>query len=427
MRAATQSLRRTLAVTAVAAVAASALAACSSSSDNGGGSNNSSSPNASSAFGAANKATDTPVTIGFISDGKSASIDVTDEIKGAQAAAEYANNYLGGLAGHEIKVETCQAQAVPAKATACANQMVSDNVAGVVEASFGEVDQSITVLSKAKIPLFIHAASTQLALSTPGVFNFTNALSYFGTPMADAKKQGLSSLDMVTIDVPAAAGPAKQLGPLLGSNIGLKVTVTTIPPGTADMTPQIAAANQSKPGDFMLFGDPTFCAGALKAVRTAAPNTPVSMIDRCIAPGAASSVPGGYNGVRVVTTSDLDPSRPDVKIFQAGLEKWGDGAKFGPTAASGWAPMLGMITALNAAKITDLTPAGLTAAIKSAPPTEYPLAGGIQFECNGKQIGISPNICASDGIMATADESGNLSDYERVTADPKLYSLPTGG
>ena len=56
-------------------------------------------PAAASPLGTPKKATGAVVTLGFVSDGKSDAIDNTSEIKAAQAAVSYANNYLGGLAG----------------------------------------------------------------------------------------------------------------------------------------------------------------------------------------------------------------------------------------------------------------------------------------------------------------------------------------
>ena len=74
---------------------------------------------AASALGQPNKATGTAVTIGLISDGKSDTIDNTPEIKAAQAAVSYINNYKGGLAGHPIKLEVCETKQTPTGATNC--------------------------------------------------------------------------------------------------------------------------------------------------------------------------------------------------------------------------------------------------------------------------------------------------------------------
>ncbi len=37
---------------------------------------------------------------------------------------------------------------------------------------------------------------------------------------------------------------------------------------------------------------------------------------------------------------------------------------------------------------------------------------------------ISPNICSADGILAKATKDGELTDFQQVTIDPKLYATP---
>ena len=56
-------------------------------------------------LGPAKAATGSPVKIGFITDGKSATIDNSSEIPAAQAAAKYVNEHLGGVAGHAITLD----------------------------------------------------------------------------------------------------------------------------------------------------------------------------------------------------------------------------------------------------------------------------------------------------------------------------------
>jgi branched-chain amino acid transport system substrate-binding protein len=297
----------------------------------------------------------------------------------------------------------------------------------VIEGSFGETDQSIDVLAPAKIPVIATAASTQKALTTPGVFVLTNSLSYYGTPIQDAAQAGVKKLDLLVINVPAAAGPAAQLAPLLGSNVGVAVKVVAVPTGTADMSPQVASALKDKPGGFFMLGDPTFCTTALKAVKSLAPTTKVWGIDRCIGPSGGASIPGGYEGVRIVSAADLDTSRPDGAIYAAALAKYGDGEKVESQSGVGYTAVLGMVLALNAAKVTDVTPAAITAGMKAMPATPLPLSAGGTFQCDGKQIQLAPNVCAAGGVISTADKDGKLPTYTAVTPDPKLYTLPGGG
>ncbi|MBA4022607.1 MAG: branched-chain amino acid ABC transporter substrate-binding protein [Gordonia sp.] len=414
--------RRLIATTLLSAALTAGMVACSSSDDGG---DTAAEPSANeSVLGTPNKATGTPVTIGFVSEGQSQSIDVTDEIRGAEAAANYANEYLGGIGGHPIEVKSCQALAQPAVATDCANQMVQAKAAAVVGPTPGELDNLVDVLSPAGIPLVIHSGTTQKGLSSPGVFSLTNGTAYFAISATAAKDEGLKNTVGVAIGVPGAEGPTRQLGSLIWGNAGLDFSVVGIPPGTADMTPQISAAGADA-DNFFVIGNDSFCTSAFKAIKTTKPTAPIFAIDRCVTIGGGSSIPNGYEDINVATALNLSPDAPDSQLYSAVLAKYGDGAKFGQLSSAGYAPMLGMIKALNAAKVTDPTQQTIMEAMKTAPPTEYPLTNGIMFQCNGKQIPISPNICSADGILAKATKNGELTDFQQVTIDPKLYATPS--
>lgn len=411
--------RRRIAAAMIAGVMVASLAACGSDDDSGGSAEASVDE---SSLGTPNKATGTPITLGFISEGAGATINNEDEIKGAQAAASYVNEYLGGLGGHPITLKVCETLGVPATATDCANQMVAAKVPAVLGGTLGTLDSVITVLAPTGIPLVMYIAPTQMGLTTPGVFSLFNGLSFFGGPAAWAQKQGFKKVDQVIIGVPAAEGAAK-IAETFFKNAGLSVSTTSVPPGTADMTPQITSAAENDPDFYHIAGSADFCTSALKAIKTVAPDAKTVIIERCIEPGTSSSIPGGYEGVEVAASADLNPDLESVKLFTAALSKWGDGAGVSTTTNTGYSPVVGFANALNAANITDTSAAGILAALKSAPPTELPNSDGIMFQCNGKQLSFSPNTCSADGILATADKEGNLTEFERMPADPALYSM----
>lgn len=420
MHASTTGRRRALAV-ALPAVLALSVTACGSS-DADEGTATSDSANAA-ILGTPNKATGSPITIGFITDGKTPALDNSDEYRAAKAAAAYANEHLGGIAGHKIEVKVCEARQDPAVSTDCANQMVSAKAVAVVQSTLANVDQTISVLSPAGIPIVSSSGSTPAALSTPNFFSLFNGLSYFGAPAADAAKQGVKKAAMVVIAVPAAEGPARTVGTALYANAGVKLDVAAMPPGTADMTPQIVRAKADNPDLYHIFGNGDFCTPAIQAVKAVDPDAKITVIAQCLSKAGAQAIPGGYKDIRAVTTVDLDPANEETKLFSAILEKWGDGAATSTQSGNGYSPMLGFISALNAAKISDISPSGVISSLKSAPATTYPLAAGAQFKCDGKQMGISPNVCSSNGIMATVTSDGELADYELIASDPELYAL----
>src|ERR1700680_5043326 len=57
-------------------------------------------------LGPVKNASGAPLTIGYIDEGQSAGIDARPEVAAAQTAANYVNNYLGGVAGRPLKLLT---------------------------------------------------------------------------------------------------------------------------------------------------------------------------------------------------------------------------------------------------------------------------------------------------------------------------------
>jgi branched-chain amino acid transport system substrate-binding protein len=413
---------RRLRVTLVAGLAAVALAAagCGSSGGSGGEANGSAGAD-TAILGTTKAASGTPVKIGFMSTGRTQTVDNTDEIKAAQATAAYANAYLGGLRGHPIELVTCEEKNVPATSQACGNTFVQAHVAAVDAGSPGQTDPMIQVVHSAGIPVGLNVSATSLVLSTPGVFVWGNPLAPFGTSAAYAREHKLTKAAVLVVDVPGAIGPAKALEPVFFRNAGATAEVVAIPPGTADMTPQIQAAG--RPDVFHVIGDPTFCASAIRAIRTIAPKAAITALDRCIGTDKGSSIPGGFKGVTISAQANVDPNDKEFQLFKAVIGKYGKGLGTTATVASGYQGMLGFVRAVNAASGTDVTPAGITKALQTMPATPYPLGGGATFKCDGTALPtISKNVCSTAGFVADAAADGTLSNFKTIDATG-IYKL----
>ncbi|MEU1994165.1 ABC transporter substrate-binding protein [Nocardia gamkensis] len=406
---------------AAVAVLAVTSAAC--------GSDDAASPGANSAdpavLGPQNPATGPAVTLGYISEGKGTVADTSAEFVGAQVAVDYINEHLGGLRGHRLNLKTCESKANPAAATDCANQMVGAGVVAVAEGALATVDQTIDMLSPAGVPLILNYSTSQKALTSANVFNMMNGVSaLFGTPAALAKEGGIDKAAMVTVDLPGVTAVANQLGKPAFTNAGAQLEIIPIPPGTPDMTSHISAANRNDPGLWSVLGNTNFCGGVLRAIKTIDRNSKVVVNDRCVDPTISSSIPGGFEGVEVGTTANLDPATDDVKLFQAAIDKYKPGLRIEPNSAGGWQPVLALARALNAGQ-GEVNRESVAEGLRSAPPLPFPLTDGIQFQCNGRAFLLSPNVCASDIIVATADKGGTLGGYRILHPDAALFVPPS--
>jgi branched-chain amino acid transport system substrate-binding protein len=390
------------------AVAALVATGCSSSSSSKATTGGTPAPE-TNVFGPAKAATGTEIKIGLINDGKTQTIDDSSEVPAAQAAASYANDYLGGIAGHKIVLDTCDDKGTPSGTTDCDNQMIADHVPVVLNGVTGNGDPLLKNIEAAGIPLVVYGSSVQSILASKDAFVLTNGLTAaFAGPAKIGQLAGAKRGAVFVIDVPAASGPAQQLDPPIFKNAGIvPVDVVAIPPGVADMSSQVQAELNKKPDIVQVFGDVTFCTSALKALKTLGYTGTIVVIAQCIDANSGKSLSGGYSGMKVVTSYTTDPADSDVKIYKAAMAKYSPGTApyANGVTTGGYAVMLGLVRGLSALT-GDVTPASVKAALASAPAAPLPFGGGATFQCNGKQVSITPAVCSTGALSATLNASG---------------------
>jgi branched-chain amino acid transport system substrate-binding protein len=397
---------------AAALVAATAIAAVGMPS--AGATTSRSTSRAANVLGSTNKASGPSIKVGFISDGKSDTIDNTPELKAAQAATQFVNQYQGGLAGHPIDLDVCETHQTPAGATDCATQMVNDKVIAVLLGVTGQGASIYKGLQGSGIPLVALGTLDQDTLTGTDSFALANLLSsVIAAPAGVARSKGVKKAAVVVIDVPAASGPVKAIGPVFYKNAGVDVDVVTVPPGTADMTPQIQAELAKDPGQFAVIGDSTFCTSALKAIKTVGFKGSIVINPECIGENTGASIPGGYSGVVVTTwNTSSDHNTKDYKVYAAVLDKYAKGSSKGGTAPGGYMAVRSFADAM-----TDATGAIDAASVMSTlaampSPVAFPMGGGTTFQCGTKPVSIAPNICASAVLQGKLDKQGSGSNFK---------------
>ena len=175
-----------LAVLSVFALAAAACGGDDDESSSGSGSEDTSDGSANeSLLGPEDVASGEPIKVGMVSDGATQAFDNTDELRAAQAAAEYYNNHKGGIDGRPIEVVTCETGADPAGATDCANQLVEAEVVAVALSQSAVADSVWEPLHAAGIPTLFFQTSTEAMLAdTTDSFVMVNPLATpYGTPI----------------------------------------------------------------------------------------------------------------------------------------------------------------------------------------------------------------------------------------------------
>jgi branched-chain amino acid transport system substrate-binding protein len=405
--------KRRLVIAAAVACGLVVASACSSSksgSSSGSGSasaSSSSSSASSSVLGPANAATGSPIKLGLISDGKSEAIDNTSEITSAKAAVAYVNAHLGGVAGHVLQLDVCTDGQTPAGATSCDNQMIADKVVAVIYGVSGQGGSIFSGLQAAKIPLLAFQSIDQSTLLSKTAFAITNGLGALAGPPALLQQAGGTRGAVIVTDVPAASGPVKQIGATFYKNVGATLDVVSIPPGVADMTPQVQAELAKSPDQISIIGNDTFCVSAIKALKSLGYTKQIVVIPQCISPTAVSELGSDLNGLTELTAVSSDPSQPEVALYDAVMAAYAPGTPpEGSVTPGGYGAVISFVRAMTGAT-GAITPASVFSTVMSMSPQPLPLAPGVTFQCNQTQISFAPAVCSTGYLSTTLNAQGN--------------------
>ncbi|WP_083419454.1 ABC transporter substrate-binding protein [Pseudofrankia sp. BMG5.36] len=376
---------------------------------------------AADVLGPAAVAKGTPVRIGMISDGKGPVSDLSYEGRVADATIKWLNEHRSGIAGRPIELVKCDALADPGKGTDCANRMVEQNVVAVVVGSSSVGESIWTPLHQAKIPLMFANTSASAALAdTQSTFELTDP--FFGQidlPIQQAKDKGLKKVTAVVIDVPVVSDFYRSVAPSKFKEKGIDLHVVAVPPGTADMTPQLRDIATGDPGVVSIIGGDAFCISALNGLRAVGYTGPVVALALCITDATRKAVPASsLKGLRVSATAPVGTDNPSTRLLNAVVKTYGHDIDVN---RPGTMSMFTVVAAFGAAVeglTGDVTPASITAAIKAMPEKDLPGAEGLRFRCNGKAIPDQPGVCVRGGLVATLNDKGEPAGFTSVGVSP---------
>jgi ABC-type branched-subunit amino acid transport system substrate-binding protein len=271
------------------------------------------------------------------------------------------------------------------------------------------------VVAAANLPLFVYGSIDPGTLASKDVYMLTNGVAALSGPAKLAQDNGAKRAAVVVVDVPAASGPVKAIGPIFYKNAGTALDIVSVPPGTPDMTPQIQTELAKSPDQMAIIGDATFCTSALKAMKTLGFAKTIVVIPQCLGPSTAQSVPGGLAGVKVITALSTDASVPEVKLFNDVMSTYASGTEIVDVTSGGYAAVLGFARAVSGLS-GDVTPDTVRTTLAGMSPAPLPLAPGITFQCNGKQVSFAPAICSTGMLVATLDQSAKPQNYQPFDA-----------
>jgi branched-chain amino acid transport system substrate-binding protein len=408
-----------------------AASACGDDDDSGSSSSDegANQENAAELLGPEDAASGEPVKIGMISDGQTPNFDNRDELRAAEATANWWNERRGGVGGRPIQVVTCETVADPATATDCGNQMVEQDVVAVALSQSAVAESVWEPVHDAGIPMLLFQASgDNLVTDDQTTFVMTNpAATLFGVPIAAAESEDTDKVAFVVIDVPVAltqfeSGAADEI---LG-NAGLDYDLITVPPGTADMTTQMQQVVDSGAGVVQVIGNDAFCIAAFQGLNAVGFDGSITTVSQCITDATREAVPGDQlEGISITATQALGAD--DETAYQrylAVMDAYGQDVQDVPNAAAmgAYTTMSSLAASLDGIS-GDITPETATQTIKSMSQTDFPGADGLTFQCGGSAFPPEPAVCTNGSLRATLDAEGNPASYEPVDSTEILEGL----
>jgi branched-chain amino acid transport system substrate-binding protein len=353
-------------------------------------------------------------------DGKSDALDSTSVLAAGKATAQYANDFLGGINGHRIDVETCETGQTPTGATTCAVQMVNAKVAAVITPLSAQDAALVSGLKDSGIPYVTYLTANPAIVVNPNAFVLPNPFAAIAAPAAIAQQRHIKKVGLVVIDVPATTGPINALAKPIFAKANVGFDMINVSPQVADLTPEIQQAMSNGDGMLVVGGTDQFTVSAIKAMKQLGYQGDVMLAGGASATSVAQSLPGDLKGVTTVSPMTSDPKDKDVQLYDAVMKKYAaDVDRIGVTP-NGFTAVLGFVRALTGTA-TAVDAASITTALGSMPqPAALPLGGGITFQCGAKVVSFAPSICSADVLAGTLDAKGVGHDFHKVDVGPLL-------
>jgi branched-chain amino acid transport system substrate-binding protein len=347
------------------------------------------------------KATGTPIKFGVINPEGGPTVSQPEDREAAEAVIKYANDNLGGVAGHKIELVICKDKEDGVSNRDCANQMVQNKVAAVLVTTTAQGDQMAPVITKAGIPYVSTSGTSGSELTGPNTFMWTGG--YPATLISMAKYSGqqhyksvvayVTDSGAVTQATRTFANPA-----FAGAGVGFKIV--PIPLGVPDSTSQVSAGLQGKPGAAIIVGDSTVCTSVMRSLQTLASTVPKLLIQPCMDPATVKAVGSAMEGSRVFTTTDGVSDASEAQLYRAIMAKYTPKSPTAGYAQVGYQGMLSLVRATQGLS-GDPTSANVLKTIKSAKNVKMPLADGATFTCDDQAIHGLRAICSAALLVAS--------------------------
>ena len=360
---------------------------------------------AGSGFGTPHKATGTPYVFGMIND-ETGAVTFPEARQGSIAAVDYVNNYLDGINGHPIQIDSCIGDGTPATAARCANQLVADHPIAILGAADVGAPASIPIYAHANLAYlggipFTPVPETAAELDPVLVGQRRRQRRRRRLRGQEARRQ--ERRDHLLQQRPGRVDPAPDHPDVQGGRRHQDQDVP-LSPTSPDPSPQAALVESS--GAQLAYVDiPNGCGNVLKALKSVGYTGKIMGIDPCGAPPVITAAAGGANGMYIASPFQLQTgSSAQAQLFLAAMKQYAaPGTLVDSISTAGFATVMNVQQVLSTIKGTPTTTRSWP---RSRPaPTRNFLSH--PYTCNGQALKGAPAIC-NDNYLMNQIENGAL-------------------
>ena len=383
----------------------SASSSASTSSGSSGGTTSTATAAAGS-FGTPKKATGSPYVFGMIND-ETGPVTFPESRQGAIAAMNYVNDYLGGINGHPIQIDSCIGDGTPAGAAKCATELVAKHPLAILGAA--------DVGAPASIPIYGHANLAYIGgiPFTPVPFVAPNSIQFWSVSVGDnaaaavyaGKTLSAKKVALMYFSNPQGKSIIPQIVPVFKAAGVSTVKLIPLSPTSPDPSPQ-AALIQSSGAELAYIDVPNGCGNVLKSLKSVGYTGKLMGIDPCGAPPVISASAGGAEGMQIASPFILATgTSQQAQLFQAALKKWAaPGTLIDSPSVAGFATVMNVQAALSKVSGTPDTKS-ILAAFKTG--SDHPNFLSHPYTCDGQQMTGAPAIC-NDFYLMNQVKNGEL-------------------
>lgn len=343
----------------------------------------------------------TPVRIGYISQEKEL-LSIVEARQAAQAGIAYVNAERGGIDGHPVELDVCEAGDSPESAVSCAQRFVNDDsVVLVITSTYS--DPTVVGITSAAGLATITTNTTPADWQVSGAWAFDAGVASLvqGATTFLSSSVGASSTVFLCADDPGILELCDAGAELFRAG-GIEVTrVVPVSLDQADYTGTIAAAGIDDVDAVTVVLDRSQCLAVAEALSLAADDKPTLSFDACLRPEVLAS--GQLDGwfEMVASALPVDSDDPAVQEGRRILESYSEEPYASGFAAYGLAATVAGTAALSTVPNADLTreSAGEALADFSVDLGWYP-----PIHCPGP--GVFPGACVRQVAVIEAKGEG---------------------